>query len=199
MISKKQYELMKAEFGTVSSWAVWAPQIDTVKSGTGDISFFEKDDIVDVLNPNYVFVGLNASSTHVQKTGVANIRVWGNFHSTDNRRQHDYKLRYALQETPYWGGYITDIIKYHAEVDSNKVSRFLREHPEVVRENIALFNREIEILGTKPVLIALGDKVYEILTTYLRGQYTIVKVKHYSFRIGKEDYRREMLEVLKGL
>ena len=176
MISKKQYELMKAEFGTVSSWAVWAPQIDTVKSGTGDISFFEKDDIVDVLNPNYVFVGLNASSTYVQKTGVANIRVWGNFHSTDNRRQHDYKLRYALQETPYWGGYITDIIKYHAEVDSNKVSRFLREHPEVVRENIALFNREIEILGTKPVLIALGDKVYEILTTYLRGQYTIVKV-----------------------
>lgn len=79
------------------------------------------------------------------------------------------------------------------------MSRFLREHPEVVRENIALFNREIEILGTKPVLIALGDKVYEILTTYLRGQYTIVKVKHYSFRIGKEDYRREMLEVLKGL
>ncbi len=44
MISKKQYELMKAEFGTVSSWAVWAPQIDTVKSGTGDISFFEKDE-----------------------------------------------------------------------------------------------------------------------------------------------------------
>ena len=50
------------------------------------------------------------------------------------------------------------------------MSRFLREHLEVVRENIALFNREIEILGTKPVLIALGDKVYEILTTYLRGQ-----------------------------
>lgn len=42
MISKKQYELMKAEFGTVSSWAVWAPQIDTVKSGTGDISFLKR-------------------------------------------------------------------------------------------------------------------------------------------------------------
>lgn len=199
MIRKKQYELMKKEFGTVSSWAVWAPQIDTVKSGTGDISIFEKDDILDVLNPNYVFVGLNASSTHVQQNGVAKERVWGNFHSTDNRRQNDYKLRYALQNTQYWGGYITDIIKYHAEVDSNKVSRFLREHPEVVRENISLFNREVEILGTKPVLIALGNKAYEILTTYLRGQYTIVKVKHYSFRIGKEDYRKEMLEVLNGL
>lgn len=58
MISKKQYELLKSEFGTVSSWAVWAPQRDTVKSGTGDLSVFDKENILEVLNPNYVFVDI---------------------------------------------------------------------------------------------------------------------------------------------
>ena len=199
MISREQYELLKSEFGTVSSWAVWAPQRDTVKSGTGDLSVFERKDILEVLNPNYVFAGLNASSTHVQQNAGAGIRVWANFHSSDNRRQNDYKLRYALENTPYWGAYFTDIIKYHAEVDSNKVAKFLRGHPEVVKENIALFYREIELLGTKPVLIALGDKTYEIMDAYLQGQFKIVKVKHYSYTIGKEDYRKEMLKALEGL
>ena len=69
----------------------------------------------------------------------------------------------------------------------------------VVKENIALFNREIELLGTKPVLIAFGDKTYRILDAYLSGEYKIVKVKHYSYTIGKEDYRREMLKALEGL
>ncbi len=48
----------------------------------------------------------------------------------------------------------------------------------MVEENIALFEREIEILGTKPVLIALGGKVHEILTSYVDSKYEIVKVKH---------------------
>lgn len=190
--------MLEEEFGTVSSWAIWAPELNTAKSGTGDLSVFDKSDVLDVLNPNYVFVGLNASSTHVPN-GVAAVRIWGNFHSTDNRRQNDYKLRFALKDTPYWGGYITDIIKHHAEVDSSKVSRFLSAHPEVVKENLILFEREIEILGTKPVLIALGGKVYEILRTYLGDKYKIVKVKHYSFTIGKEDYRKEMIAALHGL
>lgn len=196
MISKQRYETMKKEFGTISSWAVWAPVVDSPKSGVGDLSVFESSDLLDVLNPNYVFVGLNCSSTHIPKPGFPSVRIWGNFHSTDNRRQHDYKLRYALKDTPYWGGYITDIIKHHAEVDSSKVSRFLSSHPEVVEENIALFEREIEILGTKPVLVALGGKVHEILTSYVDSKYEIVKVKHYSYTIGKEDYRREMLDAL---
>lgn len=199
MITKKQYETMKKEFGIVSSWAIWSPEVDTPKSGVGDLSVFENKDLLEILNPNYVFVGLNCSSTHVPEQGSSSVRIWGNFHSTDNRRQHDYKLRYALKGTPYWGGYITDIIKHHAEVDSGKVSKFLRAHPEVVRENIALFEREIEILGTTPVLVALGGKVHEILTSYVDEKYKIIKVKHYSYTIGKEDYRREMIEALKGL
>lgn len=198
MIASKQYETLKKEFGTVSSWAVWAPVIDSPKSGVGDLSVFESSDLLNILNPNYVFVGLNCSGTHIPKPGSPSVRIWGNFHSTDNRRQHDYKLRYALKDTPFWGGYITDIIKHHAEVDSSKVSKFLSNHPEVVKENIALFEREIEILGTKPVLVALGGKVFEILTSYVDSKYEIVKVKHYSYTIGKEDYRREMLEALSG-
>ena len=37
--------------------------------------------------------------------------VWSNFHSDDNKRQNDYKLRFALMGTHFWGSYITDVIK----------------------------------------------------------------------------------------
>ena len=132
-------------------------------------------------------MGLNASSTHVQQKGVANIRVWGNFHSTDNRRQNDYKLRYALKNTKFWGAYITDLngIK---ETNSNKVS--------VSAADVCSFKEEIALLGTKPVLIALGNKVYNALMKYLSEEYTIVKIKHFSCYISKEAYREA---ILKGL
>lgn len=87
----------------------------------------------------------------------------------------------------------------HAEVDSNKVARFLSAHPEVVEENISLFEEEIKLLGTKPVLIAMGDKTYEILCKYLGGKYVIVKIKHYSYTIGMEEYRKDTLSVLNSI
>lgn len=46
---------------------------------------------------------------------------WANFHSDDNKRQNDFKLRYALMDTPYWGSYITDVIKSHFDTISTNV------------------------------------------------------------------------------
>ncbi|MDP6484140.1 MAG: hypothetical protein QGH70_09895, partial [Nitrospinota bacterium] len=68
----------------------------------GDISFLDdpNDDILAMLDPNTVLVGLNISGTIE--------RPFGNFHS-DNSKAQDYKLRYALRDTRFWGGYLTDI------------------------------------------------------------------------------------------
>lgn len=198
MINKTQYEKLKKEYGDVSSWAIWNTNYNDVcpKNNTNDLSVFKDRNILKILKTDYVFVGLNASSTH-GNTNDENM-PWSNFHSGYSR-QNDYKLRYALQGTQFWGSYITDVIKRHAEVDSKKVIKFLNDHPYVAKENIEDFRRELSILGGKPILIAMGTYSGDILSHYLYNEYEIIKIKHYSAMIGKEKYREEVLSSLAGL
>ena len=162
------------------------------------MSVFQDPALLDKLNPRYVFVGLNASGTHEsRKDGLQ--CPWQGFHSSDNRRQHDFKLRYALMDTPYWGAYITDIIKEFPELKSENVKDYIKEHPEVLRDNIANFELEMSLLGERPTLIALGDEVYDILERNLGKKYTIRKIKHYSAWSSKEDYRVDVLIDLQGI
>ena len=122
-------------------------------------------------------------------------KAWHNFHSSSLHGQ-DYKLRYALMDTPYWEACITDAIKGLPEVDSNKVAPYLRSNPDIINKNMEILKEEIELLGTKPVIVALGGKSYEIISKYFGNQYTVKKIIHYSFRIGKEKYREHVLQVL---
>ena len=120
----------------------------TPKSNTGDMSIWDDPNLLNILNPDYVFVGLNGSGKH--DGYLALNRPWFNFHS-DSPHQQDYKLRYALMDTPLWGSYITDIIKEYQEVDSAKVKAYLKTHPEVVEKNILLFRQEMKLHGGHPV------------------------------------------------
>lgn len=197
MISKKNYDLLKKKYGDVASWAIWNMNYSNVepKKNTSDLSVFEDDDLLSKINTGYVFVGLNASSTHGDVSHGA--EAWYNFHSSYSR-QNDYKLRYALQGTKYWGSYITDVIKHYEEVDSSKVQSYLAKNPGVVKENIIELKRELDLLGTNLILVALGGATYKILRQYLSAEYEIKQIKHYSFTIGKEDYRREVLSILEN-
>ncbi|MCR5486198.1 MAG: hypothetical protein K6F35_01570 [Lachnospiraceae bacterium] len=191
MITEQVFRKMRENFGKVSSWAVWADVISTPKSGTGDLSVFESRDLLKTLNPDYVFVGLNISGGG----NMDDAPDWGNFHS-DYRTHNDYKLRYALKGTRFWGAYMTDIIKKHADPDGGEVMRYLKDHPDVIKENIESFRKEIACLGTKPALIAMGGKPYGILSSSLGGEFKIMHITHYSYTISKEDYRKRILEEL---
>jgi len=181
MLDLAQYNQIKKKYGKTASWAIWANEGKAPKSHTDDLSVFNNVDIYKKLNPNYVLVGLNPS---VQDT---NEEPWRNFHSTDTKRQNDYKLRYTLQNTKFWGAYITDL-NHKKETNSNKVT--------ISDEDIYLFKHEIALLGTKPVLIALGNKVYEALSKYLSNEYKIVKIQHFACYISKEAYRESVLKEL---
>lgn len=183
MISKEIYEQIRKEHGSHSSWALWADVVDTPKSGVSDLRVFD-DKVYEKLNPNYVFVGLNPSVQDVKPED------WCNFHSRDTKRQNDYKLRFALKGTKFWGSYMTDLKSPIKETDSNKVS--------VSEDDVNSFMVEISLLGTKPVLIALGSKVYKALTKHknLPNECKIVKIRHYSSFISKEKYRKEVLDIL---
>lgn len=183
MLSATQYELIKKEYGSKASWAIWAAEGSTPKSNIGDLGIFDRADIYKLLNPNFVFVGLNPSEHNIK----TRVEPWRNFHSTDTIRQNDFKLRHALCGTQFWGAYITDlnVIK---EKDSNKVT--------ISEKDVESFIKEISLLDSKPTLIALGDKVYRALNKNLLGKYRIIKIKHFACYISKEKYREEVLQAL---
>ena len=103
--------------------------------------------------------------------------------------------------TKFWGSYMTDVIKGYPQVNSKKVITFLKQNPHVVKRNIEDFKYEMALLQDKrkPILIAMGNATYEILKGYLSDEFQIVKIMHYSNRIGKENYKKFVLETLKNI
>jgi hypothetical protein len=197
MINQQNYNELLEKFWDVASWALWSqPTGDRPKSNVGNLSVFNAPDLLEKINTGFVFVGLNGSGVHNDYLDLD--KAWYNFHSA-SPRGHDYKLRYALHDTPLWGSYITDIIKYFPEVDSGKVINYVKNNPEVLKQNIDVFREELSLLGEQPVIVALGGATYDFLVENLGKEYKIVKVKHFSYTIGKEKYREEMLEALSHL
>ncbi|MBQ9344321.1 MAG: hypothetical protein IJT88_03805 [Kiritimatiellae bacterium] len=199
MITEDTYAVMKEKYGKFGSWAVWERAGGTPSSNTGSMDWVNEAGLLRILKAKFVFVGLNVSNTRGNQKGGFK-EDWKNFHS-DYSRQKDFKLRFALQDTPYWGSYLTDVIKEHVEGNSREVMKHLREHPEKAKRNIRRFEEELSFLGKHPVLVAMGDNAYDILRKYLGkdGKYPIIKIPHYAARnMGKEKYREKVLKALKG-
>ncbi len=196
MIDEKNYLKLKDKYGHVASWAVWKQPGITPKSNTEDLSMFDDIKIIESINTKYVFVGLNAAANHGNNNAE---HRWQSFHS-GYCRQNDFKLRYALTDTKYWGSYITDIIKEYEETDSTKVISLVKKDPAIIDKNIALIEDEFSLLGIKsPVLIAMGNATYSILIKYLSHKYKIYKIPHYAHRISKEKYREAVRKVLESI
>ena len=198
MVTKNTYAVMKKKYGKFSSWAVWERAVGTPSSNTGSMNWVNEAGLLRILDTGFVFVGLNVSNTRgTQKGGFK--EDWKNFHR-DYSFQKDYKLRFALQGTPYWGSYLTDVIKEHVEGDSGKVMKYLRKHPEVVKRNVRRLAEELSCLGKRPVLVAIGVDAYDILRKNLGkdGKYQIVRIPHYAGWGGQEEYRERVLTALAG-
>lgn len=191
MITKTQYELIKSKHGEYASWAVWAETSGKPKSNMGDLTHFADPDIIYQLKSNVVMVALNFSRTIATDHFI-------NFHDANPRAQ-DYKIRYAFKDTPYWGAYMTDVIKRHVDVASSQVIRYLKEQPEVVSKNIEVLRDELSDLGAKkPIIIAFGNDSYRLLEAGLEPtEYShLIKLTHYSHQISKEEFKRQALERL---
>lgn len=147
MISQENYDILKEKYGDASSWAVWNTDYADFKPSRNinDLSVFDSPNLSE-LNTGFVFVGLNRSGK--PKDGNAEKKPdkpkdpWFNFHAGRN----DFKLRYALQGTRYWGSYITDAIKDYQETDSGEVEKTLKSNPERVDENLKGLREELELL-----------------------------------------------------
>lgn len=191
-ISREAFTKIEKNFGDHASWAVWCePQSGnwSSKDSVGDLSIFRDTGILKVLKPHIVLLSICRSREYEIST---NPPSWLNFHDGRSIGQ-DYKLRYALQGTPFWGGYLTNLI-----VDD------ICEHGSHTTIDDACYlslKSELSALPAEEpfVLIALGTKVYQFLTkrnilSRLQQNFPgcrIVKLTHYSSFINPEEYARE--------
>jgi len=181
----QKYLEIKEKYGKHASWAVWSDEKDTPTSNMEDVSFFDDKEIYKQLNPNIILVGLNISTTFDETPFL-------NFHGKGGGA---YKIRYATKDTPYWGAYLTDIIKDFPEKHSGNVMKYLRQHNDIVTRNISSFEQELEDIGAvDPMIYAFANDAYEILKHNLGKQYQIKKLIHYSHFMSREKYREHALK-----
>jgi hypothetical protein len=184
------YNKIKEKYGSISSWALWNTESNTrTKSGMGIISFFENpsEATLDSLNPNIILVGLNISEK------IEN--VFGNFHPNKTSAQ-DYKTRFALEGTMFWGAYMTDIIKSYEEKISGNLMKHLTKHKDFEKTNIELFEQELLDIGSEnTIIVAFGNDSYTILKRNLQDKYKIYKVPHYSAFISLDALRLAFTEL----
>lgn len=182
---------IKNKYDGVGSFAIWS-KIDPTKRpkyGVGDMGWLRTFKHKHI-NKNVVFVGLNIS-------GKIDI-PFSNFHSSKSTA-HDYKIRYAVENSPFTCAYMTDIIKDHEEKISGNVMKYLNSNPDFVKTNISIFENEIKDIGlNNPTIIAFGNDAYKIMKKYkLHEKYKIFKVSHYSSCISKEKLRDAFNEISK--
>lgn len=189
-VTMETYSKIKEKYGSLSSWALWKePEDFCSKLGMEDISFFENpsEKTLELLNPNIVLVGLNISEKI--------LRTFGNFHP-DKTTAQDFKTRFALQGSMFWGAYMTDIIKSYEEKISGNLMKYLTTNKHFEKENVTKFEQELLDIGShNPILIAFGNDSYSILKRNLKDKYTLYKVPHYSAFVKLDSLRLAFTEL----
>ncbi|MBN1195335.1 MAG: hypothetical protein JXA08_08340 [Methanomicrobiaceae archaeon] len=192
MIDQTKFKFIKEKYGYYASWAIWADAGTKPKDNVGDLGVFDintNTGLLHQLNPDIILVGLNVSR------GMIKVPL-ANFHD-ERPEAMDFKIRYALSGSPFWGAYMTDIIKDFDQKVSGKFMSFLRTHKSFELEYIESFREEINDLGShNPTIIAFGGDAYSILTRNFSNEYKILKIPHYSKFCSKEKYREEVCCIL---
>ena len=144
MMDLEKFNFIKKKYGHCASWAIWKEVGATPKSNMGDLNILDPQqnpNLLSKLKPDVVFVGLNTS------IDITDLEPFSNFHPTSPHAQ-DYKTRFALKDTELWGGYMTDIIKDHPELNGQTVVDYLNANPDVEVKNIETFRKELKDIGT---------------------------------------------------
>ncbi len=199
MVRKNVYDILKREFGKYSSWAVWSDgDPEKPKSNVDDMTVFNQEGLLDILKTDYILVGLNASD-HGHSKEAGGIEDWNGFHSGNNRKQQDYKIRHALAGTRLWGSYITDVFKGTTETESAKLKKQIKEDPSLLDGAKECLTRELKIIGGDPILIAFGNDSWHYLKkiTSESEKKRIIKIRHYSVWGGPDRYKETVWKQLK--
>lgn len=194
MISIEKFVEIRERYGHFASWAIWTDEKVNPKDNIGDLSVLNPDTnlrLLRLLHGNSILLELNISR-RIE-------RPFGNFHDP-RPTATDFKIRYALKDTSYWGSYMTDIVKDFEEKVSGRVMSFLRSNKDFEQDNIRTLRKEIELLGfSNPVLVTFGKDAEKIAKRNLGKEFRIFGIPHYANYISKEDYRMQVRGLLPEL
>lgn len=196
-MTRDHFDTIRSHFGHFASWAVWATTSGTPKSNIANLEVLDPDlnpHLLAMLRPNIFMVGLNCS----RPLGQGSLR---NFHDANPRGQ-DFKIRYAFENTPFYGAYMTDVIKEVEALSVKELEKILRTTPGLLDENLQALREELRLVSAKPpIILAFGSLAYKLLAKGLRKpEYShLIQLTHYSDYISKENYRERVLEQLSGI
>jgi len=153
-------------------------------------TFFDLDknpNLLKSLRTDVVMVALNFSRD------VAFKKPFMNFHDAYPHAQ-DFKIRYAFEDTPFYGAYMTDVIKDFPMLSSKDVLTYLKANPTAVTAQLNRFREEMVFINAgTPTILAFGKQTFDILKKGLnKNEYSsLIQLTHYSHQISKENYREE--------
>lgn len=191
MITKQEYQSISKEYGYVCSWAVWEKAGEKPKSNIANMHVFDLDknlNLLETLRTDVIMVALNFARH------VAFEKPFMNFHDANPHAQ-DFKIRYAFEETAFYGAYMTDIIKDFPMLSSKDVLSHLKTNPNVVTTQLERFRKEMKFIGAEaPVVLAFGKDTFGILKNGLDAKEysSLIQLTHYSHHISKENYRKKI-------
>jgi hypothetical protein len=189
MVDRETFDLIKEKHGRYVSWAVWAEPDGKPKSHVGDLTVLDPDQnpaLLGKLRSDVVMLGLNLARDWP--------RPLGNFHDTSSRGQ-DYKIRFAFTGRPFYGAYMTDIIKGVVMLKAGDLMRYLAANPHVVAESVKCLLEEFDDLKSEsPTVIAFGRNAHQLADKHLpKDRYSrLVRVRHFSDYISQTAYRERV-------
>jgi len=116
-----------------------------------------------------------------------------NFHISAN----DRKLRDAVRGTSFEGSYITDLFKNKPTEGEESLKKVINEDNE--KKAVEELEKEIALISDNVILIALGNKVFDVLIRHLSGPYVIRKIKHFACRYIKKNHDKKSNEYRKEI
>lgn len=166
MLDRDTFDRIKQSHGGYASWAAWAEADKTAKSNIEDLEVLDPDKnprLLAILKNDVVMLGLNLSAPLSEP--------FQNFHGPSGGA---YKIRYAFEDTRYYGAYMTDFIKGVVIPEATSARRYLAEHPLVVRENVGRFLAELDDLrADRPTLLTFGGDTYRLAANNFLARSTL--------------------------
>lgn len=101
--------------------------------------------------------------------------------------------------TPYYGAYMTDLVKEVVMLEGDNLLRYLAANPSLIAQSIEGLVEEFADLNcASPMLIAFGADSYRLAAKHVpSGRYSrLVRITHYSQYISKENYRARVMSEL---
>jgi hypothetical protein len=188
------FEQIKAKHGEYASWAVWAQPDSRPKSNIGDLSVLDpahNSSLIETLRNDVVMLGLCFSRPVVTSP-------FANFHDASPLGQ-DYKIRHAFSGTPYYGAYMTNLVKGVVAPDPGHLRVLLKSDPSLIGKSVGGLVQEFEDLEcSRPLVIAFGAVTYKLAARHIpSNRYgRLVGVTSYGQYIAKENYRELVLKEL---